>query len=93
MYVVRSSKQFRRMVKKLKKSGNFPRKDLECIIDELASGKTLLEKYRDHNLTGELQGYRECHVKFDLLLLYRIYKNELVLVLIDIGSHADLFGK
>jgi len=47
---------------------------------------------RDHALSGEWHGYRECHIKGDLLLVYQIHDDVLVLVLVDIGSHPQLFG-
>lgn len=49
-------------------------------------------QYRDHQLTGSLKDYRECHVRSDILLVYQIHQNELVLLLVDIDSHSDLFG-
>lgn len=93
MYKVFPSSQYRKSVKKLKRSGKFKEEDLRKLLRLLAAGKTLPKKYEDHKLTGELQDCRECHIKFDLLLLYKIYKNQLILILLDIGDHDDLFGK
>lgn len=56
----------------------------------LIKNKKLPEKYKDHQLTGNLQDYRECHVKPDLLLIYKIHENELQLV--RLGTHSELFG-
>ena len=50
-----------------------------------------LDIFRDHNLTGKWQGYRECHIQPDWLLVYRISDDDLVLVLTRTGSHSDLF--
>ena len=47
--------------------------------------------HRDHPLKGEMAGYRECHVRDDLLLVYVIRKKQLVLTLINIGTHSELF--
>lgn len=58
----------------------------------LASGKVLDKKYKDHQLKGEYKDYRECHVLNDLLLMYKIENDELILVLANIGSHSQLFG-
>ena len=62
------------------------------MIDLLILGKKLPIKYQDHELNGEFIGYRECHIKSDLLLIYKIEKENLILVLVDIGSHSQLFG-
>jgi len=50
----------------------------------------LEEKYRDHPLTGNWRGYRDCHIQPDWLLIYRIADVELQLI--RTGSHAELFG-
>ena len=63
---------------------------LDEVIERLASGTPLDNKYHDHTLSGKLAGFRECHIKPDLLLLYRINNNILVLTLIDTRSHAEL---
>ena len=94
MYLVARSKSFEKSYRKLKKSGAFKlatRKDLEEIIVTLSAGKRLDTSYSDHQLKGEFKDYRECHIKADLLLVYRIDENEGIIVLIDIGSHSQLF--
>lgn len=91
MYKIILSVKYRKAVKKLKKSGQFNNNDLRIVISLLASGKKLPIKYQDHKLTGELRGYRECHIKPNLLLIYMIYKEKLLLILINMGSHSDLF--
>ena len=63
---------------------------LDNVIDLLRQGSPLPEKYRDHWLTGDYKGYRECHIKPDWLLIYRIEKNILVLTLMRTGTHSDL---
>ena len=59
----------------------------------LATGKTLPDEYNDHQLTGSLKNYRECHIQPDWLLMYRIERDILVLSLQRTGTHADLFSK
>ncbi len=66
---------------------------LEKIIATLAMGQKLSEKHRDHFLTGNWTGHRECHIQPDWLLLYRIEEDVLVLTLTRTGSHSDLSGK
>lgn len=65
--------------------------EVYLVINTLASGKPLSVKHRDHKLSGEFSMYRECHIKPDLLLIYQIKNDILVLVLINIGSHSELF--
>lgn len=92
MYRKRYAKKFKISIRKFLRSGDTVRKAIETTIETLASGKPLDRKYRDHALTGELKRYRECHIKPDLLLIYKIEKDVLILILADIGSHASLFG-
>ena len=61
------------------------------IIDMLSKGETLPEKYKNHPLKGELKGYYDCHVLPDLVLIYKIEKEKLVLILFDIETHSNLF--
>lgn len=57
----------------------------------LAKGEKLPEKYRNHQLKGRLKGFYDCHILPDLVLIYKIEKEKLVLFLIDIGTHSNLF--
>ncbi|MBL8158743.1 type II toxin-antitoxin system YafQ family toxin [bacterium] len=95
MYGVVRTQQFERSFRKLKKSGTLKpalMKKLEDVILSLAARKSLPASYRDHQLTGDVKRYRECHIKGDLLLVYEVRNEVLILVLIDIGSHSELFG-
>ncbi len=67
-------------------------KKLIHILSLLAAGIPLPVQYRDHPLTGNLQGFRECHIEPDWLLMYQIHENTLILSATATGSHADLFG-
>lgn len=66
---------------------------LDEIIRALSRGEMLPEKNKDHELTGDWAGHRECHIQPDWLLIYRIEDDILVLTLSRTGSHSDLFGK
>ncbi len=66
---------------------------LEDIIAALAMDEPLPEKNKDHALTGNWVGHRECHILPDWLLVYRIEDDVLVLTLARTGTHSDLFGK
>ena len=65
--------------------------DLTQILSALADDVPLEAKHRDHVLSGEWRGYRECHIKPDLLLIYRKLDEE-ILQLVRLGSHSELFG-
>lgn len=94
MYTVRSTKKYRTSIKKIGLSGNKKAvQEIEYVVSLLTAGKVLPQKYRDHVLIGDMNGVRECHVQPDLLLLYRIQDKELILYLVDVGSHSKLFGK
>jgi len=62
------------------------------VIEKLADGQTLEPKYKDHLLVGNFKGCRECHIKSDLLLIYRTKDDIMELALIETGSHSALFG-
>jgi mRNA interferase YafQ len=63
---------------------------LTLAISLLAEDKPLPEKNRDHALAGEWQDFRECHLKPDLLLIYRKSERD-ILQLVRMGSHSELF--
>lgn len=65
---------------------------LETVIEILAMGKPLPLEYKDHDLTGNWRGHRECHIQPDWLLIYRIEDDVLVLTLSRTGTHSDLFA-
>lgn len=64
---------------------------MEDIIQKLASGERLPENNKDHALSGEYSGCRECHITPDWLLIYEIHKGELVLYLTRTGHIAICF--
>lgn len=80
---------FSKDLKKIKKRG-YDIRLMSAVIDKLQAGEPLEEKYKDHSLTGNWKGYRECHILPDWLLVYKVYENELVLVLSRTGTHSDL---
>jgi mRNA interferase YafQ len=92
MYQKRYTKKFKKGLEKFIKSEKISREEIENAVDILANGEKLEIHFRDHALTGEYKGYRECHIHPDILLIYCIRKKVFILVLIDIGTHADLFS-
>ena len=91
-YVIRNSSTFYRSYKRARKQGKNMEK-LRKIIIEIANGNILEEKYNDHLLSDSkhYKNCRECHIEPDWLLVYKIDNDELVLLLIETGSHSDLF--
>ena len=89
-YEVVKLKQFRKSLKKMLRRGKDIEK-LNKVVSMLANGETLPPKYKDHALSGDLAGLRDCHIENDWLLLYYIEHDVLVLTLTDSGTHADLF--
>lgn len=84
--------EWTRSIKKDLKKYEFQKdvlKELNLVIQLLLSSQTLPAKYRDHNLSGNWVDFKECHVKSDLLLIYKMTQNELYLA--RFGSHSELF--
>ena len=89
-YEVKFTNQFKKDLKQAKKQGKDTDKLFE-VIEKLAEGKPLEDKFRDHMLTGNYKGCRECHIEPDWLLIYEIIDDVLVLMLYRLGSHSELF--
>ena len=91
-YIVKPTTQFKKDFK-LAMKRSMKIELLEEVIAMLAMGETLPDKHKDHALTGNWVGHRECHILPDWLLIYRIEDEVLVLTLARTGKHSDLFGK
>ncbi|MGN8833443.1 type II toxin-antitoxin system YafQ family toxin [Selenomonas montiformis] len=89
MLKVRYSTKFKKDFKLAKKRG-LPMQELKTVIEKLAAGIPLEEKHRDHALTGNYAMFRECHIRPDWLLIYRINDMELELIAHRTGTHSDL---
>lgn len=90
MYKILPLNSFRRDLKSAIKRG-YDIALLDEIVTKLANGEELPERNRDHALTGNYKGCRECHIKPDWLLIYQIADEELILYLTRTGTHSDLF--
>jgi len=77
--------------RKLAKKRGFDLSLLYEPITLLAKGESLPPKYRDHQLKGRLSAFRECHIKGDWLLIYRVIEDKLILSLHSTDTHSDLF--
>ena len=63
----------------------------KTVINRLANDEILEQKYKDHPLKGDYAGFRDCHVKPDLVLIYSKNKDALILTAFRINSHSELF--
>ena len=84
------SNQFKKDLRLAKKRG-CQMEHLRDVVNILANEQKLDDKYRDHGLSGRYNGFRECHVEPDWLLIYRINQDALELFLFRTGTHSDLF--
>ena len=88
MYQIFRTSSFKKDYKKLSQNNKDLLKEL---LIKLVNNETLEEKYKDHKLIGDYLGCKECHIKPDLLLIYRIENQILELSLIRVGKHSELF--
>lgn len=89
-YELYYSKDYKKSVKKLDKQSL---QMLTVVIDRLANDEILEPKFKDHQLKGKLESFRECHIKPNLLLVYKKVKQELRMSVLKVGSHSELFKK
>ena len=91
MLTVKAGATFKKDYKRIKKR-HYDLNALATVIDLLATGKPLPEKYRDHTLVNDYAGCHECHIGPDWLLVYEIKDSELLLYLTRTGTHSDIFS-
>ncbi|MES2087751.1 MAG: type II toxin-antitoxin system mRNA interferase toxin, RelE/StbE family [Patescibacteria group bacterium] len=91
MFEISFSRKSRKSLKRLSKSGQFDERSVSDVIRTLATGKSLEARHQNHTLHGEYADCFECHIKNDLLLIYKIHEEKRLLSIVDIGSHSDLF--
>lgn len=91
MRTIKQSGQFKRDLKREAKGSHRQvlQSEFVAIISALANDQPLAEKQRDHALTGDWKDYRDCHIKPDLILIYR-KQDDTVLQLVRLGSHSEL---
>ena len=90
MYKIRPTTKFQKDLKRVQRRG-YDISLLTNVLTILANGEPLPAKYKDHNLSGNYEGCRECHITPDWLLIYEILEGELILYLTRTGTHSDLF--
>ena len=92
MYKIEFTNEMKRNAKLMKKRGKDMTK-LTKVLELLSTGQLLPPQYDDHQLTGNLKDFRECHIEPNWLLMYQIHDDVLVLTATGTGTHSDLFGK
>ena len=94
MRAIRELNAFKRDVKRLRASPRY--RDVGGLLADvlrlLSADVPLPAQFKDHPLSGEWRGARDCHVKFDLVLIYR-KQGHAILELMRLGSHSELFGR
>lgn len=83
------TKKFQRDLKREKRTDPSVKELLKAVITSLLEGETLPEKMKDHPLRGDWKDHRDCHVKPDLILIYKV--NDEAVTLVRLGSHSELF--
>lgn len=91
-YEIILTSSFKKALKLIKKR-NKDLSKLTCVINSLANGELLEEKFKDHQLvdSSRFKNCRECHIEPDWLLVYKKNEKDLILFLVETGSHSDLF--
>lgn len=91
-YKVDFTSEFKKGYKKIKKQGKNINK-IKNVVEQIACGNILESKYKNHKLSNnkKFMNCMECHIEPDWLLIYRIDNNKLILLLVETGSHSDLF--
>ncbi len=93
-YTIKFTNDFKRAYKKIKKQGKDIRK-LKSIIIKLANEELLEPKYKDHALYNDkrFKDCRDCHIEPDWVLIYKYLEEEIVLLLVNTGSHSQILDK
>ncbi len=89
-YRPKPTSRFQKDLKRIQKRG-YQIQLIKEVVRKLSDGETLEAKYKDHPLSGDYAGCRECHITPDWLMIYEIYEDELILYLTRTGTHSDLF--
>lgn len=92
-YQVKLSRSASRALKKLGRSGSFNPSILNKILHCFEKGESLPVHVKDHALQGNFIGFRECHLGFNLLLVYKRNDETRIITVSDIGTHPELFGE
>lgn len=90
-YKIERTNKFKKQYKIMKSRNNFDEREFIKVVTILAEGENLPQKYCNHLLEPKSEGFWECHIKPNWLLIYTKNDDVLVLTLIGTGTHSDLF--
>ena len=92
MLDLRFTNQFKKDYKLAQKRG-YDLSEFEAVVNKLRNREELAPKYKDHLLSNNWRNHRDFHLHPDLVVIYRIQENELILEMVRMGTHSDLFKK
>jgi len=90
-YKIVRTKRFKTAYKRVSQLKGFKESIFIQVVARLSDGKKLDAHFKDHQLTGKLKNFRECHLASDILFVYQIDDNILILTLVSVGNHSQLF--
>jgi mRNA interferase YafQ len=93
MYELFPDKKFTKSLDRLRAGKSWNEEKIRGALELLATGAPLPAVFNDHQLKGDMNIYRECHIKHDLLLMYIRDEQRKIVFLLHVGTHDDLFGK
>jgi len=93
MYSIVYAQGARKALKRLRRGGTFPEAKFRVLLGFLIEGKPLPASFKDHKLRAELSASRECHLGFDLLVIYRRNETMEIVLIEGVGTHPELFGE
>ena len=92
MYILNTTKQFEKDLRRCIKRG-FPMEELRAVLSALIAEGKVAAKYKPHKLSGNHAGEWECHIKPDWLLIWEQNDTQLTLLMLNTGTHSDIFDK
>ncbi len=93
MYEIAYAQSARKALKRLWRSGSFSQEQFQKLLSLFMTGEVLPKEFKDHQLQGDLSRFRECHIGFNLLVMYERIENDHTVVIENIGTHQELFGE
>lgn len=93
MYGIIYGQSARKSLKRKRKSGSFPEGTFQELLGLFIEGVSLPARFDDHPLKGTLAAFRECHLGFDLLVIYKRNQEEEIVTIKEVGTHPELFGR
>ena len=93
MYEIRYAQGARKSLKRRRRGGSFPEDVFEELLALFICGRSLPTRFQDHALQGDFIGYRECHLGFNLLVVYKRNDERRIITISEVGTHPELFSE